>query len=161
MKLKAFFEYFTRAEYDLRGKYSAVDVAKYIANKCSVERHFISNLQLQKIMYYVQKHFLQNQKRALFSEEIEAWAFGPVVRKVYDYFCGFGAMPIFFLLSSESPIAKEDSKVIDRIVESKRELNPWAMVEDTHQKGKAWDMIYQDGLGYKDVIPKRLIAKNG
>ena len=30
-----------------------------------------------------------------------------------------------------------------------------------YRKGKAWDLIYRNGLGYKKIIPKRLIAENG
>ena len=40
--------------------YSALDVAKYIINKCTTEHDAISNLQLEKILYYIQKWFLQN-----------------------------------------------------------------------------------------------------
>lgn len=39
------------------------------------EQHPISNLQLQKILYYVQKAFLQSGGIA-FDDDIEAWQFG-------------------------------------------------------------------------------------
>ena len=148
-------------KYDLTGSYRALEVAKYIVNKCSQEGKPVSNLQLQKILYYSQKYFLQNQKRALFSDEIEAWPFGPVVRSVYDYFCGFGSITIFYIQPDGSSIKKEDAKFIDAITEEKRLLDPWQMVNDTHQKGKAWDLVYRNGAGYKEIIPKRLIAENG
>ena len=67
-----------------------MEIAQYIINKCTLEKCPISNLQLQKILYYVQKTFLQNDMLA-FSDEIEAWQFGPVVREVYNKYCGFGS----------------------------------------------------------------------
>lgn len=138
--------------------YRAIDIAKYIISKCTLDQHPISNLQLQKILYYVQKTFLEKGLVA-FEDEIEAWQFGPVVPDVYYQFCGFGAMSIrmkyHILLSSR------DSQLIDPLVEQKRSLNPWEMVEDTHMKGKAWDAIYQEGLGNHRVIPKELIRKKG
>lgn len=161
MSLKQLFAFFNSNKYDLRGSYKALDVAKHIVDKCSVEEKLVSNLQLQKILYYVQKFSLQNQKRALFTDEIEAWPFGPVVREVYDYFCGFGSMKIFYLQIGGSAMSEEDAKFINAITEEKRELDPWLMVSDTHQKGKAWDLVYRDGFGYKEIIPKRLIAENG
>lgn len=161
MSLKQLFTFLNAGKYDFRGSYKALDVAKYIVNKCSVENTPISNLQLQKILYYIQRFFLQNKKKALFVDEIEAWPFGPVVREVYDYFCGFGSMAIFYLQIGESSISKEDSEFISKIIDEKRKLNPWEMVSDTHQKGKAWDLVYRDGYGYKEIIPKRLIAENG
>lgn len=63
--------------------YSALDVAKYIINKCTIEHDAISNLQLQKILYYIQKWFLQNGLVA-FDDDFEAWSFGPVVLSVYQ-----------------------------------------------------------------------------
>ncbi len=161
MKLLKIFPFFSNSDYDFRGFYTALDVAKYIVDKCSTDGRTISNLQLQKILYYVQKSSLQERKKAFFSDEIEAWPFGPVVREVYDYFCGFGAMPIFYLKIDGSVLSEEDSKFVNEIVEKKRLLRPWDMVKDTHQEGKAWDLIYRNGLGYKKIIPKRLIAENG
>lgn len=146
---------------DFTGTYKAMDVAEYIVSKCSREHHQISNLQLQKILYYVQRHFLQNMRRALFFDDIEAWRYGPVVSEVYYRFSGFGVMTIYYSQLNTPPIANEDLKVIDEIVEEKRTLNPWSMVDDTHMPGKAWDMVYRGGLGNKEIISKELIASHG
>lgn len=43
--------------------YSALDIAKYIISKCNRENCPISNLQLQKILYNLQKAFLQSEIR--------------------------------------------------------------------------------------------------
>ena len=138
--------------------YKALEVAKYIITKCTKEDHPISNLQLQKILYYVQKEFLQ-QDREAFSDEFEAWQFGPVVPEVYRQYCGFGAMPIRLIYDQKLTSEYED--IIDPIVETKRELNPWDMVTETHQKGKAWDLTFQQGAGSYHVIAKSLIKTKG
>lgn len=138
--------------------YRAMDIAKNIINKCTTDQHPISNLQLQKILYYVQKAFLEND-RVAFEDEIEAWQFGPVVPDVYYHYCGFGAMSI--RMKYTTYISPEYTRIIDPIVESKRSLNPWEMVEDTHMPGKAWAQIYNNGLGNHCVIPKDLIKKRG
>ena len=138
--------------------YNALDVAKYIISKCTKERKPISNLQLQKILYYIQKEFLDMGFRA-FREEIEAWQFGPVVPVVYKRYCGFGGSPIS--VQYDIDLNECDTDIINPIVRIKRELNPWDMVEETHQKGKAWDLIYRGGLGDHQVIPVELIRSNG
>lgn len=137
---------------------SALDIAKYVINKCTKEKYPISNLQLQKILYYIQREFLQCETIA-FSEEIEAWQFGPVVPEVYKQYCGFGALPIRMQYSIN--IKENDLKIINPIVEKKRLLNPWDMVNDTHCQGKAWDLIYKNGLGEYKVIPQELIKSKG
>jgi uncharacterized phage-associated protein len=59
---------------------SAHDVAAYILEKYGP----ISAMKLQKLVYYAQAWSLVWDDRPLFSERIEAWANGPVVRDLYD-----------------------------------------------------------------------------
>ena len=139
--------------------YKAMELSTYIVSKCINEDCPISNLQLQKILYYIQKAFLNRGDRA-FSDNIEAWQFGPVVPNVYDHYCGYGAMPISFS-SIKYDVAKEDKQLIDSIVESKRVLAPWDLVEETHKKGGAWDKTYKNGSGSHEVIPTELIKAVG
>ena len=139
--------------------YSAIELSKHIVTKCTTDNYPISNLQLQKILYYIQKYYLVRNSIA-FSDNIEAWQFGPVVPNVYYRFCGFGAMPITNTYD-DTNISFEDAQIIDAIVEEKRALDPWVMVEETHKKKGAWDQIYRNGLGNRDVIPCELIKKAG
>ena len=128
--------------------YLALEIAKYIIDKCTKDNCPISNLQLQKILYYIQREFLQ-QGEIAFPEEIEAWQFGPVVPEVYRQYCGFGALPIRMRYMVR--IELDDIRI----------LNPWDMVSDTHSSGKAWDLIYRDGAGDHQVIPQELIKSKG
>lgn len=57
--------------------YSAVDLAKYIINKCVKDEVPISNIQLQMILYCIQKEFFKRDTLA-FGNSIETWQFGPV-----------------------------------------------------------------------------------
>lgn len=138
--------------------YRAIDIARYIINKCTSDDHPISNLQLQKILYYVQKAFL-DEDMALFEDDFEAWQFGPVVPAVYYQYCGFGATPI--RMEYNITLDDADRIIIDPIVEKKRILYPWDMVNDTHMEGKAWNEIYQNGQGDHHIIPQDLIRRKG
>jgi uncharacterized phage-associated protein len=63
---------------------SVHDVAAYIvANQGS-----LSAMKLQKLVYYAQAWSLVWEGRPLFSESIEAWANGPVVRELYEHHRG-------------------------------------------------------------------------
>lgn len=138
---------------------SAVDLSKYIVTKCAVDDCPISNLQLQKILYYIQKYFLKHDSIA-FYDDIEAWQFGPVVPSSYYRFCGFGAMPIdlmYFNLGSIS--CPESKRAVDDIILDKRNLNPWILVQETHKPGGAWDTTYDSGKGNHKVISKQLIRE--
>lgn len=138
--------------------YSAVDLSKYIVTMCVNEGSPITNLQLQKILYYIQKDYLDRGDQA-FSDPIEAWKFGPVVREAYYYFCGYGAMPI--IGKYDVIIDESDKAHIDPLVRQKRSLDPWDLVGDTHQPGRAWAIIFAGGRGNKKIISNELIRSNG
>lgn len=118
----------------------------------------ITNLQLQKILYYIQKDYLSRNELA-FDDLFEAWQFGPVIRQVYYYFCGNGAMPI--ISKYDTVIDKSDRCHVDPIVEEKRKLDPWDLVEDTHKQGRAWSKVFNHGQGNKHIIDNDLIRRLG
>ena len=51
----------------------------------------ISNLKIQKLLYYAQGYYLALYGKRLFSEDLYAWQYGPVVQEVYHEFKNFGA----------------------------------------------------------------------
>jgi uncharacterized phage-associated protein len=75
---------------------SAYDVAKCLIHLAAAEDEpeFLTHLRLQKLLYYVQGWSLTLRKKAMFSEEIQAWAHGPVVASLYSKFADFGNRPI-------------------------------------------------------------------
>ena len=145
--------------------YPVLELAKYVVSKCIKDKCQISNLQLQKILYYIQREFLQRLGKPAFTENIEAWPFGPVVPEVYYEFCGAGAMPISLCPELEESfmqlLTEENRRIIDSIIESKRKLNPWDMVSETHKPGGAWDSVYRGGYGNRSTISRKQIRELG
>lgn len=75
--------------------YPVIDIAnKIIANTDAEQGETISNLKLQKLLYYLQGFFIAAYDRKLFEEPIEAWQYGPVVRSAYFHFKDFGPKSI-------------------------------------------------------------------
>lgn len=139
--------------------YSALDIAMYVVNKCTIDDCAISNLHLQKILYYLQREYLQRGMNGLFEDDICAWKFGPVVEAVYFFFCSNGASPI--RRRYDVHIEAEDILIIDSIVEHYRSISPWDLVEETHKPGKAWAEVFNGGIGIYNVIPRELIMQIG
>lgn len=122
---------------------NALNMAKYVINKCITDRCPVSNLQLQKILYYIQVAFLKRFGIPCFADEIEAWKFGPVVPAVYRKYCGFGAMPINISATDSAELAPKPYKALaDEVIKSKQNLPPWALVSATHMPGGAWSRTY-------------------
>jgi uncharacterized phage-associated protein len=75
---------------------SAMNVANYFLQKANNEGDLLTNLKIQKLLYYAQAWYLVNFKSSLFGENIIAWNLGPVVQEIYDEFKKFGASPIIY-----------------------------------------------------------------
>ena len=142
----------------------ALDVARYILTKCNKDGQPISNLQLQKMLYYIQYEFLTNFNKPLFEEDFEAWKFGPVIPVVYYEYSHMGAFKIgadykdYDKILSE--MSEDEVKKLDAIIDEKRDINAWKLVDSTHKSGKAWDIAFKDGDGIGDVISKEQIREN-
>jgi uncharacterized phage-associated protein len=73
----------------------AREVAKYFVSLVDEEAgDSISNLKLQKLLYYAQGANLALYDAPLFPEPIEAWTHGPVVPDVYHRYKQHGGEPI-------------------------------------------------------------------
>lgn len=140
--------------------YNALDIADYVIFKCISDNHPITNLQLQKILFFIQKEFLLKKGTEAFMNRMEAWQFGPVIPDVYYKYCGYGAMEILQCKNTHE-ITDNDRKMIDNVISKKRIVNPWDLVEETHKKGGAWDLVFQDGIGNKMPINNDLIKRYG
>ncbi|MDR0990423.1 MAG: DUF4065 domain-containing protein [Propionibacteriaceae bacterium] len=69
--------------------YKAMTVAEwFLAYTSDVEDEDadITNMKLQKLLYYAQGHYLAEYDLPLFNESIRAWAHGPVVPDVYHHY---------------------------------------------------------------------------
>lgn len=74
---------------------SCFDVARYFLAQVEEDAgDSITNLKLQKLVYYAQGFHLALYDEQLFPERIEAWKHGPVVPDLYHALKQFGADPV-------------------------------------------------------------------
>lgn len=138
---------------------SARDLAHYVVDKCTTEGHPVSNLQLQKIMYFLQSVYCSATGSLLFEEEFEAWPYGPVLSGVYREYSSFGGGLIVRNYDGIDPNILGNAKdFIDQGIETLRGKSPWDLVKTSHAEGSPWSEIWQGGIGYKHRIPNRLIC---
>jgi uncharacterized phage-associated protein len=75
--------------------YQALDIAKYLIHCANLaEDDLITNLKLQKLLYYVQGFHLALFDAPLFPEAIEAWQYGPVVPEIYQQYKQYSRNPL-------------------------------------------------------------------
>ena len=142
-------------------RYSAMGYAQYIITKCNDDNAPISNLQLQHILFSIQKFFLKHRGMVAFKDDIEAWAIGPVVPAVYYRFCGVGEMPILdrFDISEFIYDLHDVKKEIDEIIEKNRDIAPWNMNAILNRSDSAWNRTFMNGKGCFRIIPLAYIME--
>ena len=111
-------------------------MAAYIINKQVDDGYPISNLKLQKILYFVQAEFLVSKDEPCFDEVIEAWDFGPVVESVYKEYAVHGGNLIFS--PSESTygyhIKHNDRELIDGILDKVKKYSTSYLADIIHHQ---------------------------
>lgn len=127
--------------------YSALNVAKYIILKCNQLGNTISNLKLQKMLYFTQAEFLVSQDKACFDERIEAWDFGPVVPEVYHRYKVYGSASIPNVCKDDyCPFDRKDKALADEIIEQCAKYSASTLVEITHRQSP-WIAAYRQHSG--------------
>jgi len=72
------------------GKNDALSVAYFFLKKAHDHNAQITNLKLQKLVYYASVWHAVFYNKKLFVEPIEAWIHGPAIPSLYRYFKRFG-----------------------------------------------------------------------
>lgn len=117
----------------MKGRYDAVQLAKKVVSLANDNNMYISNLQLQKVMYYIQGSFMKKFNYKAFDDEIECWPYGPVVKRIWSVFNVFGRNPIR-RCQSDLKLSENEQQEILRILKSKLRMNVWDLVDQTHEE---------------------------
>lgn len=104
----------------------------------------ITNLVLNKLVYFAQVESLRETGKPLFEDKIEAWPYGPVERNVYFTFQKYGRNRI---LKPEGDVTKDERtlSVVDRTARKYGFLTAFDLVGFSHRKNSAWKNVYREG----------------
>ncbi len=126
--------------------YDAITIAKYLIKKAKEDKvKDLTNLKLQKILYYAQGWYLANKNKKLFSDQIHAWKLGPVIRSVYDAFSNNGNRPIEMKIEDAdiSEINDDTKKFLDELWKVHKNISGASLVTYTHQE-RPWKEVWNN-----------------
>ena len=106
----------------------AIDVADYILRK----RGPMSAMKLQKIVYYSQAWALVWTEKPLFSDDIQAWANGPVVPGLYAKHRGHYSLAKGFFQGEPERLNPDQKDVIDKVLNYYGSKDPQWLSNLTH-----------------------------
>lgn len=136
---------------------TAKQVASYFIEKASQlnENNDLTNLKLQKMLYFAQVEHLKKYGEPLFDDPIEAWKYGPVIPAIYEWLKDCGAYQItrFDIETDTNGVDGEMASFLEEIWERYSIYSASGLVKKTHEPGSAWAKTYNGGKGNRTIIP--------
>lgn len=134
--------------------YKALDIAKKLIFKAQNDEpnggERLTNLKLQKLLYYQQGFHLAFFGTPLFGDTVEAWMYGPVVPSVYNEYSSYGSSTLPEV-DSVIALTDEEEELFNEVYDSYRDFSAIGLMNRTH-KEKPWASVSPHDRG--TVIPQ-------
>lgn len=116
---------------------TADNVARWILSRNKVrelggEADLISNLKLQKLLYYAQGMYLALYDELLFADEIVAWRHGPVVESVFDKYKVNGSDAIKTFEPPTENFSYNEEATLQFTQEAFGQFSAWKLADMVH-----------------------------
>ncbi len=139
----------------------ALDVANFFIEMTNADDEgCMTNLKLNKLVYFAQAWSLAKLGRPLFEEDAQAWQHGPVIPSVYRAFSPCGRERISETAGEydDSKYSEEERDLLLDVTEKYCSYSALGLRDLTHKKGSAWSQTYSEAKTNK--IPKDLIKED-
>ncbi len=112
---------------------SVFDVADYILSVLPQKE--CTTMKLHKLLYYCQAWSMVWRERPLFKEKIEAWANGPVIRKLFSFHRGlYEIHACDMTIGNAKLLSQEQKSVIDDVINFYGDKEPQWLIDLTHSE---------------------------
>ncbi len=128
-------------------KYCAEQIADYLLVNC-IDKE-MTNLKLQKLLYYCQYWHMAFYREVLFSDPIEAWEHGPIIRAVYHKYRNYKRLEAIPVPTSAPTLDENAVKTIDKVLDSYGSVDTdWIMSYSS--SGTLWFRHYYGVSTYEE-----------
>jgi uncharacterized phage-associated protein len=146
--------------------YEARKVCNFLLAHYDAQLFDLTNLRLNKLLYFIQAESLARETDGLIRSHFEAWQYGPVVRTVFDAFKGHESRwissPARYLdyasgeyrVIGHDDIQVEHAELIASVFDKYSGFSTRALVDLSHVKGGPWEVTYHAWLADKTISPR-------
>ena len=106
----------------------------------------MTDLKLQKMLYFAQCWHLVRHDKPLFNSRIEAWDHGPVIPEVYSEYRQYGSNPIHASAVDYSVFAEQELETIMDVFAYYGRYSASGLRELSHEYGSPWAEVYMPGI---------------
>lgn len=136
--------------------YDGRAIANFVLDLCESRGRTVTNLALQKIMYFCHVWSLIELRRPLIRHKFEAWEFGPVLPYLYREFKNYDRAPIVGRARQIDPadgkhrvvrysLDPETESLLLEITAFYSRLRASDLVELSHAEGGPWHSVWNHG----------------
>lgn len=131
-------------------------IANFVLDFCDAADRKVTNLALQKIVYFCHVWSLIELNRPLIRHKFEAWEYGPVLPYLYREFKNYDRFPIVSRATQIDPVDGrhrivphafdvETEALLNKIVAFYSRLRASDLVELSHSEGGPWHSVWNHG----------------
>ena len=128
-------------------------LANFVLSVAKKEDLEVSNLAMNKIVYFIYVEYLVTFSKKLTTAKIEAWEHGPVFRELYSAFKKFGDLPITELAKKidaqtgelvvcELELENQDCDFLTSLTEKLLRHSASKLRNLSHLPGSPWDIVW-------------------
>ncbi|MBQ8105063.1 MAG: SocA family protein [Afipia sp.] len=136
--------------------YDVRSISNYVLDIADREGRTVSNLSMNKVVFFLHSYYLLEFRKPLVSAKIEAWEYGPVFRELYREFKSFGDQPILGRAHRINPesgerevcsyeLSNEDKSFLEPVASRYVRLSASTLVTMSHVPGGPWDQVWNQG----------------
>lgn len=133
--------------------YDVRSLANAVLEVAMREGRHVSNVYINKIVYFIHADYLVERGQALCDAKIEAWTYGPVYRELYSQFKRFGSNQITEkakirdrntgeLKTATLEASEEDCAFVEERAKFYLKIDAFKLVDLSHVEGGPWDQAY-------------------
>ena len=138
--------------------YDSRSIAAYLIGKAGPTG--LDVLQVMKLTYIAHGFTLGCHDKPLLEDDIEAWKFGPVIRRLYSTIPAGRQSFTQLLRPVATPVmADQDRQIVDMVSEKYGKLSGLYLSTLTHRPGSPWHQTWIT-YGRNAVIPKEVVRKH-
>lgn len=136
--------------------YKAIEISHWFLNHVreltsEEDEEFLTNLKLQKMLYYAQGASLALKDRPLFDDEIVHWQHGPVVKAVYWGYASNGGKPIIYDEDYTDTIDPETDALLQDVYATFGCYSAWGLRNMTHQEAPWKDTVMHEVISQESI----------
>jgi len=109
----------------------------------------ITNLELQKLLYYIQGICLVVYKKVAFKEHIYAWDYGPIVYEIYSKYKDYKINEINII--SEQKLSRGLENIINTVLDGYGKFTGGQLIDLTHEE-EPWLSTYKNNIIEPKII---------